>query len=188
MEPESRRQSLLAAVVIVLALVLYLAWPFTPAPAAPSAGPVASTPAAGGRTSPGNGRGSGAPEAPDVRLSQLSVERPKPGGADRNLFRFKTKARQLPPAPTSGPRGGAVVTPVTPTGPPPITLRFIGIVERREKAERIAVLRDTVGHVFYGGEGEVVEGRYRIVRIGAESIELAYLDGQGRQTIRLTGG
>jgi hypothetical protein len=187
MEPDAKRQFLLAAVAVVLAVGLYLAWPFTSAPAQPSTGPASAAPAANGRTAPGSGR-SGGPEAPDVRLSQLSVERPKPDGTERNLFRFKTKARPLPPAAAApGPRGGAVVAPVAPAGPPPITLKFIGIVERREKAERIAVLRDPVGHVFYGGEGEVVEGRYRIVRIGAESIELAYLDGQGRQTIRLTG-
>ena len=40
---------------------------------------------------------------------------------------------------------------------------------------------------YYGREGEVIEGRYRIVKIGVESIELAYLDGRGRQTIRQTG-
>jgi hypothetical protein len=188
MEPEGRRQLLLATVVVLLAAGLYLAWSFTTTPAAPPAAPGSPVAATGTRSSPSNGRGSAGPEAPDVRLSQLSVDRPKPGGPDRNLFRFKTKARSLPPAPASaGPRSGAVVAPVAPAGPPPITLKFIGIVERREKSERIAVLRDTVGHVFYGGEGEVVEGRYRIVRIGAESIELAYLDGQGRQTIRLTG-
>jgi hypothetical protein len=32
-----------------------------------------------------------------------------------------------------------------------------------------------------------VLGQYRILRIGAESIEMSYLDGRGRQTIRLTG-
>jgi hypothetical protein len=28
---------------------------------------------------------------------------------------------------------------------------------------------------------------YQILKIGAESIELAYADGRGRQTIRMTG-
>jgi len=32
-----------------------------------------------------------------------------------------------------------------------------------------------------------VLGQYRILRISAESIEMAYLDGRGRQTIRLSG-
>ena len=51
---------------------------------------------------------------------------------------------------------------------------------------RVAILSDARG-VYYGREGEVIEGRYRIVKIGVESIELTYLDGRGRQTIRQTG-
>jgi len=40
---------------------------------------------------------------------------------------------------------------------------------------------------MYGIEGGTVAGRYRVLRIGAESIEMSYLDGRGRQTIRQTG-
>ena len=54
------------------------------------------------------------------------------------------------------------------------------------KPGRVAILSDSRG-VYYGREGEIVEGRYRILKIGVESIDLAYLDGRGRQTIRLTG-
>jgi hypothetical protein len=82
-----------------------------------------------------------------------------------------------------------------PTGPPPppppprlppIPYRFIGIVEAPNRAERLAVLTDGQNR-FYGREGQLVEGRYRILRIGADSIDMAYADGRGRQTIRLTG-
>ena len=52
---------------------------------------------------------------------------------------------------------------------------------------RVAILSDARGGVFYGREGEIVEGRYRILKIGVESIDIAYLDGRGRQTIRHTG-
>ena len=61
------------------------------------------------------------------------------------------------------------------------------MIESPEKAQKIAVLTDGRGAPFYGKEGEVVEGRYRILKIGVESIEIAYADGRGRQTIRLTG-
>jgi hypothetical protein len=73
-----------------------------------------------------------------------------------------------------------------PVGPPPIPLRFIGIVEASARGTKVAVLSDG-RDVFYGREGDAIDGRYRIVRIGVESIELEYLDGRGRQTIRLTG-
>ena len=96
--------------------------------------------------------------------------------------------------PVAAPAGGrgVVPPPVTttlppaPTGPPPIAMKFIGLVEAQPPTQRIAVLSDTRG-VYEGREGDVIEGRYRIVRIGPESIEMAYLDGRGRQTIRLSG-
>jgi len=49
------------------------------------------------------------------------------------------------------------------------------------------VLRDDRG-VYYGAEGDVVEGRYRILRVAADAIEVSYVDGRGRTTIPLSGG
>jgi hypothetical protein len=81
----------------------------------------------------------------------------------------------------------AAPPPSGPPPPPPIGLKFIGIVEALGQAQKIAVLSDG-RNVFHGREGDIIEGRYRILRIGAESLEIAYADGRGRQTIRLTGG
>ena len=79
--------------------------------------------------------------------------------------------------------------PVTPTGPPellpPINLKLIGIVEQGSGRPKIAILSDGSGPPVYGKEGGIVLGRYRILKIGDESIELAYA--RGHQTIRLTG-
>ena len=66
-------------------------------------------------------------------------------------------------------------------------LKFIGLVDAPGQTARIAVLSDG-RNVFHGREGDIIDGRYRIVRIGAESIEMTYVDGQGRQVIRLSGG
>jgi hypothetical protein len=67
-------------------------------------------------------------------------------------------------------------------------MKFIGTIGNSgdPKFGRVAVLSDGRG-VYHGREGDVIEGRYQIVRIGVESIELAYLDGRGRQTIAKTG-
>jgi hypothetical protein len=64
-------------------------------------------------------------------------------------------------------------------------VKFIGIVERVDVG-RLAVLSDG-RNVYYGREGEIVDGRWRIVRIGEESLQIEYVDGRGRQTVRLTG-
>jgi len=173
------RQRRLAAALGALA-VAALAYEFWPRDA-PSAARPASV-AAGGRSAPA---AAPATEAPDVRLRDLSEERPGPGTSARNLFQFQAKpstpaARSIeppPPAPIGPPPAPAL---------PPIPLKFIGVAEKANDAKKIAILSDGRG-TYWGHEGEVVEGRYRILKIGAESIEMAYLDGRGRQVIRLTG-
>jgi hypothetical protein len=79
------------------------------------------------------------------------------------------------------------MTPAGPPPPPPIALRFIGLVEAPGQAGRVAILSDGRGNVFYGKEGDTVEGRYRMLKIGPDAVELSYVDGRGRQTIRLSG-
>ena len=54
------------------------------------------------------------------------------------------------------------------------------------KGGTVAVFSDG-RDVFYGREGDLIEGRYKILRIGVESVELSYVDGRGRQRIPLTG-
>jgi hypothetical protein len=189
MATERRRQQLmLVALVVVLLIAIYRMWPATSATTAttsnrqgqPSGSRAQSTQAAG-------------PEAPDVHLEALQGDRTKPGSAGRDLFRFKPKAPPPPPPAPKGPVQPSTPVPAAPTGPPPpppvppITLKFIGVMEVPTEARKIAVLSDGRGAPFYGKEGEIVEGRYRILKIGVESIDIAYADGRGRQTIRLTG-
>jgi hypothetical protein len=75
--------------------------------------------------------------------------------------------------------------PAGPPPPPPIALKFIGVVQKAD-GTRIAVLSDGKRPIS-GKEGEDLEGRYRIMKIGEESIDIAYIDGRGRRTIPLTG-
>jgi len=195
METERKRQLALGALAVILALVLYQ-MVYRAAPATSSA-PAASS--NGERTTPRAAQSESAPAAPDVHLQALKGDRPKPESSARNLFRFATKAAPPPPpivpSPSRGTPPPVVVAPVPPgppqppqpAPPPPITLKFIGIIESTERAQKIAILSDGRNVPFYGREGDIIEGRYRILKIGVESIELAYVDGRGRQTIRLTG-
>ena len=185
MGTERTRQLLLGAVALVLVVVVYRAWTATsvaPASTSNGTGPTAGAPPrVGGPAAPPGG------PALDVHLPALDADRPKPGGADRNLFRFKPKAP--PPAPPVE-RPPPITNPV-PTGPPPpppvppIPLKFIGTVERG--GQKIAILSDSSGHVSYGPEGATIDGRYRIIKIGVESVEVAHVDGRGQQLIRKTG-
>ena len=66
----------------------------------------------------------------------------------------------------------------------PRELRFIGLVEAPASAGQIVVLSDG-DTVFHGRAGETVDGRYRITRIGVNSVEVEHLAGGGRQVLRL---
>jgi hypothetical protein len=185
---QRRNQIVLAALVLVLATVGYRTWTST------SASPAASSNARGATATAGGSRdnASGA-DAASVHLQALEQDRPKPGGHERDLFRYKPKAPPPPPPSAARPPSTAPVAPAAPPvpagppPPPPITLKFIGVIERGAGQPKLAILSDGMGPPITGEEGGTVAGKYRILRIGAESIEMAYLDGRGRQTIRLSG-
>jgi len=188
MATERSRQIVLGVLVVILLFIIVRMWPGTSAAPGSTSNqpgvPAATTARSQSQATPA------APAPPAVHLDALKGERPKPEATERNLFRFKQKA---PPAPPPAPvRPQPIETPA-PAGPPPppsippITLKFIGIVEATEHGEKIAILSDGRNAPFYGKEGAIIEGRYRILKIGVESVELAYADGRGRQTIRLTG-
>lgn len=192
MATERRRQLVLGALLVVLAFVLYRAVTTEPTGTQGTPGTTSSgiRPSSNGRArTAASGRLKEPPAtAPDVHLRALDDDRPKPIDGDRNLFRFKPKPP--PPPPPAPPPQPVRIAPSVPPGPPPlpaIPLKFIGIVEAPTQSKRLAALVDATGHTFHGAEGEVVAGQYRVLKIGAESIEMAYLDGRGRQTIRLSG-
>lgn len=128
--------------------------------------------------------------AQELRLQRLKTRAGPLAAPERDPFRFKPKPPPPPPRPVPAPvllGPPAPVPPPPPPPPPPIPLKFIGLVDTPSKGGRLAVLSDVRGNILYGKEGDIIEGQYRVLRIGVESAELAYLDGRGRQVIRLSG-
>jgi hypothetical protein len=134
-------------------------------------------------------------EAMAVQIDTLDRASDDPPESRRNLFRFG--AAKPAPSETGTP---PAFTPVTPAGPDigakpvdataaaPIPLKFLGTLEKSSDGVKLAVLSLNDGRApMYGREGDIIDGRYRIVKIGAESIEMTHLDGRGRQAIRLSG-
>jgi hypothetical protein len=121
---------------------------------------------------------------PEVRLSALRSLASMPVPAlGRNPFVERPVPPPAPPPPGRG-AAGAVLLPAGPPPPPPITLRLVAIVQGSGRP--IAALSDG-REVFYGREGDVVEGRYKIIKINVESIDISYLDGRGQRRLGLTG-
>jgi hypothetical protein len=170
---------LLGVLAVALLIAVFRFWPSAAAP-----GSVRSNARAGARRA-----GPSSVTAPDVHLQALNEARPQPvEEPQRDLFRFKPKAAPARPTRPAADATPAVSAPTQPAAPTlaPITMRFIGLVESSGSAQKIAILSDGRG-IYEGREGDIIEGRYRILRIGVESLEMAYLDGRGRQTIRLSG-
>jgi hypothetical protein len=125
-----------------------------------------------------------AESAPGVRLPDLKAERPVPAEGGRDLFREKPKAPPPPPKAVPAPPPDPNAPPPPPPPPPPITLRLIGIVQGSGRP--IAAITDGKD-VFYGREGDIIEGRYKIIKVNVESIDIAYVDGRGQRRLGLSG-
>ncbi len=125
----------------------------------------------------------------DLRLERLKTEASELDPPTRNPFQFKPKATPPPSRlQASAAAPPVIVAPPVPQGPPPpppIALKYIGVLETAQG--RVAIFRDNGGDIVNGKEGDIIDGRYRLLKIGVESADLAYVDGRGRQTIRLSG-
>lgn len=186
---EQRRQLLLLGLLIVVALVVWYTTSSndaaTEAPASASNPAVTPQPVppAGGA----GGRGGNALPEP-VRLADLEPV-PEQSAASRNPFGFGSKpAPPAPPPPVYVPPPPAPPQPTRPVVPPlpPIPVKFLGFVEDPARPGKVVAL-GVNGGVMVAREGDLVDGRYRLVKVGLESIVMAYPDGRGQQTIRLSG-
>lgn len=191
MDPARRQQAIrLAVLCLILAgLVWFVLLPaIAPAGVVPS-GPL---PAAGGAA---GGKAAGGPVQVKLDALERATAEPAPGeGGRRNPFRMGAAPAPVPEGTSAARVPVRPVTPVVPDPnvplqpppPPPIPYRFIGMLSGAPGQGRIAVLTDG-RTVVHGGVNQIIEGRYRIVQIGEESLQIEHADGRGRQTLRLLG-
>jgi hypothetical protein len=193
MAAESRRQlPLLVGLIVVLAAVSW--WQFGSSTAVPRPAAAGRRPSAAVKPASSTAEGAGTLLTRGIGLERLAEDRPAPEEGGRDPFRSGASAsgsggegesRPAQPAPLPPPPPIEPQRPIGPPPPPPITVKFIGVVKRGDVG-KVAVLSDGK-NVYYGREGEIVDGRWRIVTIGEESLQIEYADGRGRQTVRLTG-
>jgi hypothetical protein len=174
---------LLGALLVILAVVLYVTFGRA-GTSATSTSPAETAAQPSNQAASGGGR-AGLPVT-DVRLEALKHDGADLDEASRNPFRFRVTAPP-PSPPRSAPPQAFVPPPVTgPPPPPAIPLKYVGLLGAVTQRDRVAVLSDSRGNPFYGREGDIIEGRYRVLRIAADSVDVAYADGRGRQTLRLS--
>jgi hypothetical protein len=175
----------LVVLVVVLAAVLY--WRFGGTTPAPEPAAANKPKPASAEAQPSAQRTKQASTALPSPLNFAKLEQvPQETTAARNPFQFYT-----PPPPPPPPRPAApppppqpvYVPPVDP-GPPPISLKFIG--KFQQNGVTVAMLTDGKSQ-FSAAEGGIIDGRYRVVKIGLESVQIEYVNGKGRTTLPFRG-
>jgi hypothetical protein len=131
---------------------------------------------------------------PTLRLQELAViEQIKYEGSGRNIF--VSEAEPIIPMPVApgqiGPGGtneqAKIYTPPTQAAPTPIPLKFFGFASKAGEPKKIFLSKGE--DVFIAGEGEIIDRRYKVVRISPNSVDIQDVVSSGPpQSIPLTQG
>jgi len=187
---ENQKKTVIAIGLMVLAIVFAVirfssgsspASAKTPALAPPLPAPVSRS------VSPANRRMETAARSldPTLRYEWLRAsEDVKYEGTGRNIFQAQIDIPQpIKPVVREN------TTPQPPPGPPPpppITLKFFGFANKPGEPRKVFLSEGD--DVFIAGEGEIVDRRYKILRITPNSVEVEDVLNNNRQSIQLTPG
>jgi hypothetical protein len=197
---ENRTKLIAAIALMTVAAVLVGRWLFTsggePAkastPARPSVASVLdeSAPAAAAPARSNPNRPASRSLDPRLRYDLLKLsEDTEYKGSGRNIFEAQAEipkpirngttdhAKNVPPPPPA---------PTGPPPPPPIELKFLGFASRPGEAKRVFLTQGD--SVFIASEGDIVDRRYKILRITPTSVEVEDVLNNNRQEIPLTQG
>ncbi len=124
------------------------------------------------------------PLDPTLRTDLLKdEEETKYESKGRNIFLLQTEL----PKPITPP----IAQPETelykgPPPPPPINVKFFGFANRPGESKRIFLSRGE--DIWVAKEGDIVDRRYKIVKINANSVEIEDVLSNNRQSIPLSQG
>ena len=129
---------------------------------------------------------------PTLRMDLLATsEKTQYQGNGRNIFVSQREDVVIPtpvaPGHTDAEEAQKTYTPPPPPPPQPIPLKFYGFASSPGEPKKVFLKLNE--DVFVAGEGEIVDRRYKVVRISANSVEIQDVVGSGPpQSIPLTQG
>jgi hypothetical protein len=112
-------------------------------------------------------------------------EETKYEGSERNIFKVFVDIPK-PIVPVTPQPDGVATGPPLPPPPPPIELKFYGYATPTGGTRRIFLAQGE--DVFIAREGDIVDRRYKVVRISPTSVEILDVLSNNRQSIPLTQG
>jgi hypothetical protein len=199
---ENRRNTILAGVLGAVALIA-VAYSFIPSSTIASTGTSPGTvaapeiaptrPAAHHSSGTGAGKKERATQSldPTLHLQQLAAtEQIKYEGSGRNIFISQAEDVKIPTPIAPGqtdPKKDPTWTPPPVAAQAPIPLKFFGFANQPGEPKKVFLSKGE--DVFIAGEGEIVDRRYKVVRISATSVDIQDVVGSGPpQSIPLTQG
>jgi hypothetical protein len=199
---ENRKKAIWAGVLGVLALfgagyeILPFFWGSSAAGASTPATPVVAQPSArpASRTAAKVSKKVAQPDSldPTLQLQLLATsEQTKYNGTGRNIFVSQAETVNIEQPKTNGTvdhaQAAAVPVYTAPQAPQPerIPLKFFGFANGAGETKRIFLSKDQ--DVFIAGEGEIIDRRYKVIRITPTSVDIEDLVVSGpAQNIPLT--
>jgi hypothetical protein len=180
--------------VVVLFLLGRFLWQTfgpSPAPAAPAAPVVATAPQspAAAPSNPTPGRAAtkvGGLAALDPTLHPELMKQAESlayTGNGRNIFSLFSAPAAIPKPVASFRQEPLPTGPPPPPPPPPINLGFYGYATEKSGGKQVFLLHGD--DIFIASEGDVVDRRYRVVKIGAFSVQVEDIPYHNTQSLPL---
>jgi hypothetical protein len=124
---------------------------------------------------------------PTLDLHLLSQsEEIKYAGNGRNIFVAGSLPIEKPKGTGATDHEAALHQPPPIPPPPPITLKFFGFANRPGETKRVFLSQGE--DVFIAAEGDIVNRRYRILRISPNAVDVEDVINNNRQSLPLTQG
>ena len=121
----------------------------------------------------------------DLNLLSQSAEI-KYAGNGRNIFVAGSLPIEKPKGTGATDQPAALHQPPPIPPPPPITLKFFGFANRPGETKRVFLSQGE--DVFIAAEGDIVDRRYRILRISPNAVDVEDVINNNRQSLPLTQG
>jgi hypothetical protein len=190
---ENRKQVIALAVLGAIAVVTlgYEFWPSSTA-ATPASTQISATPFKAGTRRTASGKTVPVIEPrldPTLDLKLLSQsEEIKYAGNGRNIFVAGSVASIERPKTTGATdhQSATLTGPPPPPPPPPITLKFFGFANKPGETKKVFLSQGE--DVFIAAEGDIVDRRYRVVRISPTAVDVEDVLNNNRQSLPLTQG
>jgi hypothetical protein len=188
---ENKRKTVIAAILIVVAGVAIYNWIGNSGDSATAANsPTAATPTGTATSKPAGSARKAGPVVlaqsldPTLRLDLLkSSEDVSYKGSGRDIFQ-----NQPEPAPIPKPIENPITDnrPPPPPPPPPIPLKFYGFSGSKSGPKQVFLSKGD--DIFVAKEGQIIDRRYKILKIGPNSVDVEDVLTNNRQTLPLTAG